>query len=519
MSASIQETAFRHRYVIAFTVTLASMLELLDTSIVNVALPDMMGNLGASLDEIAWVLTGYVVANAIVIPASGWLSGLLGRKRYFASSVALFTVSSFFCGNAHSLTALVLWRILQGLGGGAFLATAQATLYEVFPPEEFGVAQAIFGMGVVVGPTLGPTLGGYITDTASWHWIFFINVPLGIAAFVLTLVYVPDSPFVQRKARVDLWGLALLVIGIGTLQMMLDRGERQDWFNSAEITAYAVLAATALIALVWHELTTEHPIVDFRVLKNPQLAAGVMLAFLLGVSLYATIFVLPVYLQTLLGYSAWQTGLVLLPGALATAAMNGTMAKLTRRVDNRLLVGTGIVIFAISMHSWSLFTTESGMSDFFWPLIVRGIGLGFIFVPLSNLALAALPKTELNQGSGLYNLTRQLGGSLGIAVAATLLTRFRVIDKARLAEHITLFDAGTTERLAAIARGMMARGMPEGSARQAAVAALDGIVTRQAAMIAIERVFLLFGVAFLIALPLLLMMRKTRGGAGAGAAH
>src|SRR5436190_15616489 len=263
---------YRYRYVIAVTVSLASVLELLDTSIVNVAIPHMMGNLGATLDQIAWVSTGYIVANVIVLPITGWLSAYFGRRRYFAASIALFVLASFFCGNAHSLGSLVFWRIVQGVGGGALLSTSQAILYEEFPREEYGTAMAIFGVGVMVGPTLGPTLGGYITDAFGWPWIFYINIPIGMLAFALSLSFVNDSRFQERAEQVDYAGLVLLAVGVGTLQTMLERGERLDWFESREVTTYAVISAVSLIAFVWHELVTAHPVVDLRILKSRQLA-------------------------------------------------------------------------------------------------------------------------------------------------------------------------------------------------------------------------------------------------------
>src|SRR5216110_1572444 len=310
---------YKFKYLIAITVSLASVLELLDTSIVNVAIPHMMGNLGATLDQIAWVSTGYIVANVIILPITGWLSAYFGRRRYFATSIAVFTAASFFCGNAHSLATLVFWRVVQGLGGGALLSTSQAILYEEFPREEYGTAMAIFGVGVMVGPTLGPTLGGYITDAAGWPWIFYINIPIGMLALALSLSFIQDSLHQERAERVDYVGLLLLAAGIGTLQVMLERGERLDWFDSREVTTYAVISALSLISFVWHELTTEHPVVDLRILKSRQLAVGVVFGGVLGICLYATVFVLPVYLQNLQNFTAEQTGFVILPGALASA--------------------------------------------------------------------------------------------------------------------------------------------------------------------------------------------------------
>src|SRR5213593_1527249 len=323
LGAAVPEDRYKYKYIIAITVSLASVLELLDTSIVNVAIPHMMGNLGATLDQIAWVSTGYIVANVIVLPITGWLSAYFGRRQYFAGSSALFTVASVMCGNAGSLGSLIFWRIVQGLGGGALLSTSQAILYEEFPREEYGTAMAIFGVGVMVGPTLGPTLGGYITDAFGWPWIFYINIPIGMLALALSLSFIQNSRYQVKAEQVDYPGLLLLAIGIGTLQTMLERGERLDWFDSREVVLYGVISAISLIGFVWHELTTEHPVVDLRILKSPQLAAGVAFGGMLGVCLYATVFVLPVYLQQLLGFTANQTGMVILPGALASAVTMG----------------------------------------------------------------------------------------------------------------------------------------------------------------------------------------------------
>jgi MFS transporter, DHA2 family, multidrug resistance protein len=509
---------YKYRYIIAVTVSLASVLELLDTSIVNVAIPHMMGNLGATLDEIAWVSTGYIVANVIILPITGWLSALFGRRRYFAGSIALFTTASFFCGNAHSLGALVFWRIIQGLGGGALLSTSQAILYEEFPREEYGTAMAIFGVGVMVGPTLGPTLGGYITDAFSWPWIFYINIPFGIIALALTLSFIKNSQFQQKANRVDYVGLVLLAAGIGTLQTMLERGERLDWFQSSEIVTYAAISAASLIAFVWHELSTDQPVVDLRILKSRQLAVGVIFGLVLGVCLYATVFVLPVYLQNLQNFTAEQTGFVILPGALASAVTMGSMGRFTGKFDARLSIVAGVSIFALSMWKHAHFTTQSGMSDYFWPLIFRGVGLGLIFVPLTNLALADLPMSKIPNGTGLFNLMRQLGGSVGIAVSATLLQRFETMNRAELITNITQFNPIVRARLDAIMATLSAQGTPPSLLQPKALAILDLQVTRQAFMLSFEHLFLLFGALFVLSLPLLLLMHRSKGMPGGGAA-
>ncbi|MGH7742390.1 MAG: DHA2 family efflux MFS transporter permease subunit [Candidatus Eiseniibacteriota bacterium] len=508
---------YANRYLIAITVTLAAIMELLDTSIVNVAIPHMMGNLGATLDEIAWVSTGYIVANVIVLPITGWLSSYFGRRRYFAGSIALFTIASFFCGNSHTLVELVAWRIVQGLGGGALLSTAQAVLYEVFPPSEYGVAMAIFGMGVMVGPTLGPTLGGWITDTFSWPWIFYINIPFGLLALVMTLNYLRNSRFARRVASVDWLGLALLATGIGLLQTMLERGERHDWFSSPEIVIEGLVSAAALAGFVWHELHTEHPVVDLRIMRSAQFSAGVLFGGALGLCLYATVFVLPVYLQVLQGFTANQTGMVILPGALASAFTMAITGRMRGKMDGRILVVAGVAVFMAAMWQMSRFTTSSGGTDFFWPLVLRGIGLGLVFVPLTNLALADLPMEKIPNGTGLFNLMRQLGGSIGIALSATVLPRLEIHHRAILSEHLTRFSAETQARLAAITASLATHGLSPGQAETRALAILNGQVTAQAMMLSFERIFIMFGWSFALALPLLLLMRKGRGFAGGGA--
>ena len=511
---------YKNRYIIAVTVSLASVLELLDTSIVNVAIPHMMGNLGATLDQIAWVSTGYIVANVIILPITGWLSAFFGRRRYFAGSIALFVVSSFFCGNAHTLGGLVFWRIIQGLGGGALLSTAQAILYEEFPREEYGTAMAIFGVTVMVGPTLGPTLGGYITDAFGWPWIFYINIPIGMLALALSLTYIFNSRYAVKAERVDYVGLLLLAAGIGTLQTMLERGERLDWFASREVIAYAVISATSLVTFFWHELVTDHPVVDLRILKSRQLAVGVVFGMVLGIALYATVFVLPVYLENLQGFTAEQTGFVILPGALASAFTMAVMGRFQGKFDGRLSIVAGVGLFALSMWKHAHFTTDSGMADFFWPLIFRGMGLGLIFVPLTNLALADLPMAKIPNGTGLFNLMRQLGGSVGIAISATLLQRFQAIHRADLIANVTPYSEVARERLAGITAGVMARGTLPALAQERALRILDFQVTRQALMLSFEQLFLLFGVAFVLSLPLLLLMHKAKSmPGGGGGAH
>ena len=513
------EDKYKYKYLIAIAVTLAAVLELIDTSIVNVAIPHMMGNLGATLDEISWVSTGYIIANVIVIPMSGWLSAYFGRKRYLTGSILLFVTASFFCGAATSLGGLVLWRVVQGIGGGALLSTAQATLFESFPPEEVGIGQAMFGVGVMVGPTIGPTLGGYIVDNYNWPWIFYINVPLGILAALMTYTYVHDAEHQERAEKIDILGFALLAICVGSLQFMLEKGERYDWFDSRLVTGLAITSALAFIFLLWHELTTDEPIINFRVLKSRQLAAGVSIAAVLGMALFGSIFVLPIFLQSLHGLTANQTGLVILPGAIASAFTMAFVGKNANRLDARATVAIGAFLFFISMWMLARMTYSSGPDETFWPLILRGIGLGLIFVPLTNASMAELKVRELAQGTGMFNLTRQLGGSMGIAIMATLLTRFTTEKKALLTEHVTTMDPLSMGRLDQITRGLMARGINPIVAKQQALFMLDRQVQAQASVLAFSRIYILSGIILLCSLPLLFLFKTGKGRGNAGLAH
>jgi DHA2 family multidrug resistance protein len=511
---------YKYKYLIAIAVTLAAVLELIDTSIVNVAIPHMMGNLGATLDEISWVSTGYIIANVIVIPMSSWLSGYFGRKRYLTGSILLFVAASFFCGAAGSLGGLIFWRVVQGLGGGALLSTAQSTLFEAFPPREVGVGQAMFGVGVMVGPTIGPTLGGYIVDNYDWPWIFYINVPLGIFAAFMVWTYVRDAEHQERASTIDGSGILLLALCVGSLQWMLERGERYDWFDSRFVTVLGITSLVSFVLLIWRELTIDEPVINFRVLLNRQLAAGVMIASFLGFALYGSVFVLPVFLQGLHGWTANQTGMVILPGALASAVTMAVVGRNAARLDARVTVPIGASLFLYSMWKLSLLSFDAGAPDVFWPLIARGIGLGLIFVPLTGATMAELRTSELAQGTGMFNLTRQLGGSLGIAISATLLSRFTAQSRALLAEHIVIGDPTTVARLEGITRALVARGMNALSAKQQALMIIDRQLQGQASVLAFSKLYMLSGIALMCSLPLLLLFRtgKSRG-LGPGAAH
>jgi len=503
-----------HKYLIAFAVVLAALMQVIDSSIVNVALPDMMGNLGASLDEIAWVSTGYILASVIIIPLTGWLGSMFGRKRYFVGSIVLFTLASFFCGASHSLGTLVFWRIVQGLGGGALMTVSQAVLFEAFPREEAGMAMALFGLGVMVGPTIGPTLGGWITDNYGWPWIFYINLPVGILAAVMIAMYVHDSLHQQKPSSIDYIGIGLLAVSVGAIQYVLEHGQREDWFDSPLIIGLTLAGVIGGIVLVWRELTTDHPVIDFRVLRHRQMSVGTLLGVVMGVGLYAMSFTLPVFLQSNLRMTAEQTGIVMLPGAIATALSMFVVGRISNRFDPRLLITAGALIFATAAWQLSRVTGLSGGGDFFWPLILRGVGLGLMFVPLTTITLAELSPQELAQGTGLYNFFRQLGGSFGIAVIATLLSRYTMQIRSTLTEHVTTTDALSLSRLQALTQGMMGRGADFWAARREALTLLDRQITAQASVIAYSRIYVLSALLILLLIPLLVLVRQTKGAGG-----
>jgi len=503
-----------HKYLIAAAVVLAALMQVIDSSIVNVALPDMMGNLGANLDEIAWVSTGYILASVIVIPLTGFLGDLFGRKRYFVGSILVFTAASFFCGAAHSLATLILWRIIQGIGGGALMTVSQAVLLESFPPEEAGVAMALFGLGVMVGPTIGPTLGGYLVDTSGWPWIFYVNIPVGILAAVMIAAYVHDPEHQRKPSAIDYAGIALLTVSVGSLQFVLEHGQREDWFDSRQILFLTVVGVCGWIALLWRELTTDHPAIDFSVLKHRQMWVGTLLGVVMGVGLYAMSFTLPVFLQSNLRMSAMQTGIVLLPGAVATAISMAVVGRLNNKFDPRLTITGGALLFAAAAWALSRITGDSGPRDFFWPLVGRGIGLGMMFVPLTTITLAQLSSAELPQGVGLYSFFRQLGGSLGIAGIATLVARYTAQFRATLGEHVAMNDPLALSRIETMTRGMIARGMDQWSARQAALRLLDRQLFGQASVIAYSRIYMLAAGLILLLIPLLLLVRQTKRAGG-----
>ncbi len=411
------------RWIIMGAVMLGTVMQMIDTSIVNVAIPTMMGNLGASLDEINWVSTGYILASVIILPLTGWLATLFGRRRYLAGSIALFTVASVLCGMSQTLGFLIFSRVLQGVGGAALISTAQATMMEIFPPEQLGMVQSLYGLGVIVGPAIGPTLGGWIVDNLNWHWIFYINLPIGIVATIFCWLFMRDSRYKRHVAgHIDFFGILLLAIGLGSLQMVLDKGQRENWFQSPLICWLTFSAVVGLVAFVVWELTIEHPVINLRVLRHRSFAVGVIFGTMLGFGLFGGIFILPVYLQQAQHYTPLQTGILMLPGALATGIIMPLVGGMIGKYSSRMLIFLGVVGISVSMLMLHTMTLDTGPTELIVSLVLRGLAMGFLWSPLTIVSLIVLKGHEIAEGTALFNLSRQLGGSAGIAFLSTYLT-------------------------------------------------------------------------------------------------
>jgi MFS transporter, DHA2 family, multidrug resistance protein len=496
-------------WIVAVAVMFATFMEVLDTTVVNVSLPHIASTMGATTEEATWALTSYLVANAIILPMTGWLAATFGRKRLLMVSTAGFTMASFLCGIAPNLASLVIFRIVQGLTGGALQPLSQAVLLESFRPEERGRAMGFWGVGIVVAPILGPVLGGWLTENYSWRWVFYINLPVGIASLVMTKLFVFDPSYLRRQLqRIDYWGVGMLAVGIGALQYVLDTGQRADWFESSVITGLTIISAVALAALVFHELRTDQPIVDLRVFKNRSYAVGVFLMTVLGFVLYGSIVLLPLMLQVLFGYTALQAGETMAPRGLGSLVMMPLVGYLTGQVDPRKLVATGLLVGGGTLLWLGGLNLNAGYWDIFWPQVLQGAGLALLFVPLTTIAMATIARERMGYATSLFNLMRNLGGSIGIAVTGTLLTRQRQVVGAALGEHISAYDPTAQAMFAQVRAGFMAAGSDGVTATERAYAVLHGMLLQQASIVSFVMLFRLLGGLFLLMLPMVLLMRR-----------
>jgi DHA2 family multidrug resistance protein len=512
--ARVRQNGETNPWVIALTVMLATFMEVLDSSVANVALPHIAGNLSAGVDESTWVLTSYLVSNAIVLPLAGWFSSLFGRKRFYMTCVAIFTISSFFCGASRTLGMLIFFRVLQGAGGGAMQPIAQAILVESFPKERRGMAMAIYGMGVVVAPIIGPTLGGWITDDYTWHWIFFINIPVGILSLTMTSLIIFDPPYLVRKnlrqIKIDYIGLGLLSVGLGFLQIVLDKGQREDWFGSNFIIYCSLLAAAGLVGAFFWELTCDEPVVDLRMLKERNYLLATITMFMLGFVLYGSTVLLPIFLQTLMGYTAMLSGLVLSPGGLLVLCLLPIVGRLVQKVEARWLVAVGLSITGISLLRMANFNLEIDFWTALQAWTFSRMGMAFMFVPINVTAFYFIPKEKMNNATGLINLARNIGGSVGIANVTTLLARRAQFHQTVLVSHLTPLDPMYRTAVSGASQFLIAQGSAPSQALTQAHGLIYWNLVRQSTMLAFIDAFWLLGLTFLAMISLLFFMKKAK---------
>jgi DHA2 family multidrug resistance protein len=507
-------------WIVAVAVMFATFMEVLDTTVVNVSLPHIAGSLSASVDEAAWALTSYLVANAIVLPMTGWLANYFGRKRTLLAAVFGFTSASVLCGFSVNLQMLIFFRIIQGATGGALQPLSQAVMLEAFPPQDRGKAMAFWGLGIVVAPMLGPVLGGWLTDNYSWRWVFYINLPVGLMSVIMTRLFIFDPPYIRRSGgRIDYWGIGMLALGVGALQVVLDKGQEEDWFASNWLTILAVVSVVAITVFIWHEIRARDPVVHLRVFKERTYAAGVFLMTMLGFVLYGSMLLLPIFLQTLLGYPALAAGIAMAPRGLGSFLMMPVVGTVLSRFDPRKVLAVGLVGAAWTLYQLSNLNLNAGYWDIFWPQFIQGASLAMLFVPLTTATMDPIPKEEMGNATSMFNLMRNIGGSIGIASATTYLFRRTQLHTELLGANVTPYNPQAQNYLRGITSAMTARGADAATATHQAYGAIWGMVLRHASMQAFVDTFRLMGVVFLLVLPLLFLMKKPKHHSGPTAMH
>jgi DHA2 family multidrug resistance protein len=509
-----------NRWIVGITVMLPTLIEIVDTSVVNVSLDHIRGSLSAGIDESTWTITSYLVSNAIIIPMTAWLSRFFGRKRYLIFSISLFTLSSLMCGSSWNLQSLIFFRVLQGIGGGALQPISQAILLETFPPYQHGMAMAIFGIGIMFGPIIGPLLGGWITDNWSWHWIFFINVPIGFISILMALFFIVDPPYMERtKMKIDYWGLLFLAIGLGCLQVVLDKGQREDWFSSSFIIWFSFISLSSLIMFIMVELFAENPIVNLRTFKNLSFASGNIIMFFGFFNLFGSIILLPIYLETLMGYTSFLAGLALGPGGIANIIAMPIAGKLVTKINPKAILAFGIAVAAYSVHLMSRFNLFADFNTIFWPRVVLGVGMGLFFIPLTTMAMSSIRKEEMGNATAIFNLLRNLGGSFGVAIVTTMIARRTQFHQVHLVEHLTPFDRNFQLAVPQISKMLQGRGFIPPLSDQGSLGVIYGEVMKQASMLSFNDTFYFLSIMMLVILPLVLLMKKGKEGVSGPALH
>ena len=508
-------------WIIAISVMFGTFMEVLDTTVVNVSLPHIAGDLSASVNEATWALTSYLVANAIILPITGWLAKFFGRKRLLLLSVSGFTIASFLCGLAPTLPLLIVFRCLQGAAGGCLQPLSQAVLLEAFPPQDRGKAMGFWGLGIVVAPILGPVLGGWLTDSYSWRWVFYINIPVGVACFLMTKAFIWDPPYIQnaKAGRIDYWGIGFLAVAIGAVQVMLDKGEEVDWFSAHLIQILCFVCIIGFLAFIVRELRAREPVVHLSVFKDRTFAIGVILMTCVGFVLYGSMVLLPIWLQTLLGYPALQAGIALSPRGMGSFIAMPIVGFLLAKGDPRKFLGAGLLISAWTMFALSRLSLDAGYWDFFWPQFIQGISLGLLFVPLTTITMGRIAREEMGNATSIFNLMRNLGGSFGIATVATLSARHQQQHLNYLSAHVNSYSPQTQATLQNFQNLMISRGADATQALSQAYIMLEGTVQRQAAILSYVDVFLILCAIFLSIFPLIFIMKRPQKGAASVAAH
>ena len=501
-----------NRWVVSFSVVVATFMVVLDGTIVNVALPHIAGSMSSTVEEGTWTLTSYLVANAIILPMTGWLARQFGRRRLLLLSVAGFTTFSFLCGLAPNLVWLIVFRIIQGLTGGAMQPLSQAIMLEAFPPEERGKAMAAWGVCIVAAPILGPVAGGWLTDSYSWRWIFYINVPVGVISMFLINMYVFDPPYLKRQKThgINYWGIGMLAVGMGAMQVMLDKGQQKDWFSSNFIIVLALITAVMLISFVVREAFVKNPIIDLRVFRDRSFTVGVVMITAVGFVLYGSMVILPIILQTLFGYPALEAGIVMAPRGIGSLLFSLVVGILISRVDARWMTACGIILCAITLFWLGLLNMNLGYWDLFWPQIFQGVSFSLLMVPLTTLAMRYISKEEMGNATSVFNLMRNIGGSVGIAAATTMMERSRQTYINILGSHVTPYDQNSQQMLGGLQSMLTAAGVDPVTAGERANAMLFGLVQRHATMLSFIDLMRLFGIFFIVLLPLLWLAGSTK---------